>query len=73
MTKTCIILVISDYPKSICVESVHNFSKSKIRGNFELITHYDVNGSENIIWKYNFAFLQSFFNYSKSFCLKNVF
>ena len=37
------------------------------------LSKHDVDGSENVIWKYNFAFLQSFSNYSKSFCLKNVF
>ena len=34
---------------------------------------HDVDGSEIFICKCNFAFLQSFFNYSKSLCLKNVF
>ena len=34
-----------------------------------LSTH-DVGGSENVIWKFNFAFLQSFFKYSKSLWLK---
>ena len=38
------------------------------------LSKHDVDGSENVIWKYNFAFLQSFLNCSKSFCLKkNVF
>ena len=31
---------------------------------------HNVDGSENVTWKCNFAFLQSFFNYSKSLCLK---
>ena len=31
---------------------------------------HDVDGSENVIWKCNFAFLQSFLNYSKSLRLK---
>ena len=34
---------------------------------------HDVDGSENVIWKCNFAFLQSFLNYSKSLRLQNVF
>ena len=34
--------------------------------------NHDVDGSENVIWKCNFAFLRSSFNYSKSLCLKNV-
>ena len=34
---------------------------------------YDVDGSENVICKCNFAFLQSFLNYSKSLRLQNVF
>ena len=37
------------------------------------LSKHDVNGSENVIWTCNFAFLQLFFNYSKSLCLKNVF
>ena len=37
------------------------------------LSRHDVDGSKNVIWKCNFAFLQSFFNYSKSLCLKNVF
>ena len=38
------------------------------------LSKHNVDGSENIIWKSNFAFLQSFFNnYSKSICLKNLF
>ena len=37
------------------------------------LSKHDVDGSENVIWKCNFAVLQSFFNYSKSLCLKNVF
>ena len=32
----------------------------------------DVDESENVIWKCDFAFLQSFFNYANSLCLKNV-
>ena len=31
---------------------------------------HDVDGSENVIWKCHFAFLQSSFNYSKWLCLK---
>ena len=34
---------------------------------------HDVEESENVICKYDFAFLQSFFDYLKSLCLKNVF
>ena len=34
---------------------------------------HDVDGSENVIWKCHFAFLQSFLNYSKSLRLQNVF
>ena len=34
---------------------------------------HDGDGSENVIWKCNFEFLQSIFSYSKSLCLKNVF
>ena len=33
----------------------------------------EVDGSENVIWKCNFAFLQSLLNYSKSLPLQNVF
>ena len=32
-----------------------------------------VDDSENVIWKCNFAFVQSFFNYSQSFGLQDVF
>ena len=34
------------------------------------LSRHDVDGSKNVIWKCNFAFLQSFFNYSKTLCLK---
>ena len=34
------------------------------------LSKLDVHGSENVIWKCRFAFLQSPFNYSKSLCLK---
>ena len=44
-----------------------------LQPNVGSLSKHDVNGSENVIWKYNFAFLQSFFNYSKSLCLINVF
>ena len=37
------------------------------------LSKYDVEDSENVIWKWNFAFLQSFRNYSKSLHLQNVF
>ena len=37
-----------------------------------IFTKHDVDGSENVIWKCHFAFLQSSFNYSKSLCLKNA-
>ena len=37
------------------------------------LSKHDGDGSENVIWKCNFAFLQSIFSYSKSLCLKNVF
>ena len=37
------------------------------------LSNHDDDGSENVIWKCHFAFLQSFFSYSKSLCLKNVF
>ena len=37
------------------------------------LSKHDFDGSKNVIWKRNFAFLQSFFNYSKSLYLKNVF
>ena len=33
------------------------------------LSKHDVDGSENIIWECNFAFLQSFFKYPKSLCL----
>ena len=36
------------------------------------LSKHDVAESENVIWKCDFAFLQSFFNYSQSLCLKNV-
>ena len=36
------------------------------------LSNHDDDGSENVIWKCNFAFLQSFFNYSKSLCWKCV-
>ena len=32
-----------------------------------------IDGSENVTWKWNFAFPQSLFNYSKSLRLQNVF
>ena len=32
-----------------------------------------VDGSENVMWKCDFAFLQSFLNYSQSLWLQNVF
>ena len=31
----------------------------------ESLRKHDVGGSDNVIWKSNFAFLQSFLNYSK--------
>ena len=34
---------------------------------------HDVDGSENVIWKSNFVFLQSFLSYSNSLRLQNVF
>ena len=34
------------------------------------LSKHDFDGSENAIWTRNFASLQSFFNYSKSLCLK---
>ena len=34
------------------------------------LSKYDVEDSENVIWKWNFAFLQSFRNYSKSLHLQ---
>ena len=34
---------------------------------------HDLDGSENVIWKCNFACLQSFLNFSKSLHLQNVF
>ena len=37
------------------------------------LSKHDVDESENVIWKCDFAFLQSFFDYSDSLCLKNVF
>ena len=37
------------------------------------LSKHDVDERENVIGKCNFAFLQSFFNYSNSLCLKNVF
>ena len=37
------------------------------------LSKHDVDGSENVTWKCNFGFLQSFFNYSKPLCSKNVF
>ena len=37
------------------------------------LNKHNVDGSEKVIWKCNFAFLQSYFNYSKSLCLKNLF
>ena len=37
------------------------------------LSKHDVDGCESVIWKCNFAFLISVFNYSKSLCLKNVF
>ena len=44
--------------------------KSQTKGS---LSKHDGDGSENHIWKCNFAFLQSIFSYSKSLCLKNVF
>ena len=38
----------------------------------ESLRKHDVNGSENVIRKCNFMFLQSFLYYSKSLCLQNV-
>ena len=35
------------------------------------LSKHDVDGSVNVIWKYDFAFLQLFLNYSNSLCLKN--
>jgi len=37
------------------------------------LSKHDVDESENVIWTCDFAFLQPFFNYSNSLCLKNVF
>ena len=53
---------------------------SSVNGNFSLylvpkgsLSKHDFDGSENVIWKRNFAFLPSLFNYSNSLSLKNVF
>ena len=37
------------------------------------LSKHDVDESENVIWKCDYRFLQSFFNYSNSVCLKNGF
>ena len=37
------------------------------------LSKHDLDGSENVIWKCNFVVLQSFFIYSKSLRLKNMF
>ena len=39
----------------------------------ESFRKHDANDNENVIWKFNFAFPQSFLNYSKSLCLQDVF
>ena len=36
------------------------------------LSKHHVDESENVIWKCDLTFLQSFFNYSNSLCLKNV-
>jgi len=38
----------------------------------DMESKHDVDGSKNVVLKFNFTFLQSFFNYSKSLWLKNV-
>ena len=45
-------------------------SSRSIKGS---LSKHDVDDSENLILKCNFPFLQSFFNYSKSLRLQNVF
>ena len=55
---------------TLCVNTRNYPSFPELLGSFG---KHDVAGSENVIWKCTFAFLQSFFNYSKSLCLKNLF
>ena len=51
-----------------CARTVFRFLVAVIR--IGSLSNHDGDGSENVTWKCNFAFLQSFFNYSKSLCLK---
>ena len=57
-----------DY-KKICGQ-VFTSSTQQIKGS---LSKHDDDGSANVIGKCEFAFLQSFFNYSNSLCLKKVF
>ena len=67
------------YACSLCVFVSRSWLLSSYRpgkSNFSLIigslSKHNVDDSENGIWKCNFAFLQSFRSYSKSFRLQNV-
>ena len=59
----------SDHPVSRASSSRKEWRRTNFIGS---LSKHDVHGSENVIWKCNFAFLQSYFNYSKLLCLKNL-
>ena len=47
--------------------------QASIFANLGCFSKHDVDDSENVIWKCNFAFLRPFLNYSKTLLLQNVF
>ena len=51
---------------------IHTFSFPVLHNLVGSLSNHDDDGSENVISKCNFAFLQSFFNYSKSLFEKCV-
>ena len=57
---------------SFLVKTEHSVSRGR-SWLIESLRKHDANDSEDVIWKCNFAFPQSFLNYSKSLCLQDVF
>ena len=55
-------------------DSTRSLMGQQLCSGMSLLCKHDVDGSEDVIWKCNLAFLQSFLIYSKSLCLgQNVF
>ena len=59
--------------KSVIFRTIRNIRSVRRYEKVGSLSKHDGDGSEDVICKCNFAFLQSIFSYSKSLCLKNVF